>query len=184
MINITLLAQSAEWLQKASDFCSTNWSRILGWISIPTIASILLTYVLKFIFLAVQNKKIRKANQPLVDKLTEIKATLPTAFDNLFTQSSTMFADGMKALTERVDRLFNQYNAQAQAQFEKIMGLTLGEAMEKVEAILNEPEILPTTDETPKLEKQPEEDVHEADTKNDAVNEPENNQNDTAVFAR
>ncbi len=184
MIDITLLASTTEWLQKASDFCSQNWAKILGWISIPTIASVLVTYVLKFIFLAIQNKRIKKTNQPLIDKLTEIKEALPNAVDSLFASSSAMFNNGMKVLTEKVDRMYNQYNAQARAQFEKVMGLTLGEAMEKVEAILNESEISPTADETLEPEKEPEQEVIVAGSEIMAVSEPENNQSDTAIFTR
>ena len=172
MINITLLAQSAEWLQKASDFCSANWSRILGWISIPTIVTVCLTYILKFIFLAIQTKKIRKANTPLVDKLVEIKTALPEAFDTFFKSSSDIFSNGIKNLDAKVERMFNQYNAQLKSQYEKIMG------------ILSEPEILVETVESEVCEKEPEIEDKTPQTENMDAKQEETPRTETIVFER
>lgn len=184
MIDITLLAQSAEWLQKASDFCSTNWSRILGWISIPTIVTVCLTYILKFIFLAIQTKKIRKANTPLVDKLVEIKSALPEAFDTFFKSSSDIFSNGIKNLDAKVERMFNQYNAQLKSQYEKIMGMTIEDALKKVENILSEPEILVETVESEVCEKEPEVEDKTPQTENMDAKQEETPRTETIVFER
>lgn len=184
MIDITLLAQSAEWLQKASDFCSTNWSRILGWISIPTIVTVCLTYILKFIFLAIQTKKIKKANTPLVDKLVEIKAALPEAFDTFFKSSSDIFSNGIKNLDAKVERMFNQYNAQLKSQYEKIMGMTIEDALKKVENILSEPEILVETVESEVCEKEPELEDKTPQTENMDAKQEETPRTETIVFER
>lgn len=184
MINITLLAQSAEWLQKASDFCSTNWSRILGWISIPTIATVCLTYILKFIFLAIQTKKIKKANTPLVDKLVEIKTALPEAFNTFFKSSSDIISGGIKDLDAKVERMFNQYNAQLKAQYEQIMGMTIEDALKKVENILPEPEILVETGENEVCEKEPDKQEETPQTENMDAKQEETPQTETIVFER
>ena len=143
-----------------------------------------MTYILKFIFLAIQTKKIRKANTPLVDKLVEIKAALPEAFDTFFKSSSDIFSNGIKNLDAKVERMFNQYNAQLKSQYEKIMGMTIEDALKKVENILSEPEILVETVENEVCEKEPEVEDKTPQAENMDAKQEETPRTETIVFER
>lgn len=132
---LQFLLSNGETISQISDLIGSKWAEILGWISIPTVATALLTCVFKLIITCISKKIASKNIKPLAQKVEEAKDTLLETTNKV----EKMFDEKIQTYTNLVEskitECMNKYTQQKQVAFNKIINgeKEIQELLENVE---------------------------------------------------
>ena len=99
---IELLAM-AQWVTEASDFITTNWTKLLGLLGGTSGVIALLTFLAKLILIKVQSKTNKKNNIPVMDKIIALETQIMAIKDFINTELINITNEQLSRLVAQLD---------------------------------------------------------------------------------